>query len=101
MPITTVQWEWEEAFDKYGFGDGDGLVMTDEVVDLLEEQFRYTVYTQGGIHNHFIGQIDTGGQVLEFDGYPEGGQDPRKMLPAHVVRALDETFGPGVEIGHP
>ena len=25
-------WTWEEAFDKFGFNDGDGQVMTDDVV---------------------------------------------------------------------
>ena len=34
MPITTCltccgeyHWKWEEAFDKFGFGDGDNLVV--------------------------------------------------------------------------
>lgn len=29
------RWQWEEAFDKFGFGNGDGQVETDTVADML------------------------------------------------------------------
>lgn len=35
MPSTTITWSWTEAFDKFGFDDGDGLVMTWHVADVL------------------------------------------------------------------
>ena len=28
------EWTWADAFDKFGFGDGDGLVMTSSVADI-------------------------------------------------------------------
>ena len=37
MPIIQTYWTWEEAFDKFGFNDGDGLVMTYEVADFIGE----------------------------------------------------------------
>lgn len=30
-------WSWEEAFDKFGFGDGDDLVMTEKVAEALRK----------------------------------------------------------------
>ena len=32
---TIVYWEWEEAFNKFGFDDGDGPNFTRIVADLL------------------------------------------------------------------
>ena len=33
---TLVEWCWSEAFDKFGFNDGDGLNFTDEVACFIE-----------------------------------------------------------------
>ncbi len=33
----TYHWKWEEAFEKFGFGDGDGQVETWQVEALLTE----------------------------------------------------------------
>ena len=43
--LSTIDWSWEEAFDKFGFGDGDGLVMTDTVAAALR---RARVHTRDG-----------------------------------------------------
>ena len=47
MPVTLCHtcmaihtWSWEEAFDKFGFNDGDGLVMTNRVVQVLRDALR-------------------------------------------------------------
>lgn len=44
MPVTTCEtcggdyhWQWEEAFDKFGFNDGDGQVETWQVADVLSK----------------------------------------------------------------
>ena len=37
MPLKFIIWSWEEAFDKFGFEDGDGLVMTDVVAAVLQD----------------------------------------------------------------
>jgi hypothetical protein len=39
---TDHDWSWDEAFNKFGFGDGDGLVMTNQVADALRAA-GYTV----------------------------------------------------------
>ena len=93
MPETTVHWQWEEAFDKFGFGDGDGLNFTGEVVAFLKE-LGYECDCGGGMHNWMIQSITKGDQTWEFTGYPEDEDedDPRKALPPELVKALDEKF---------
>ena len=29
MAKQVIDWEWEEAFDKFGFGDGDGWIISE------------------------------------------------------------------------
>ena len=36
MPREVIEWEWEEAFDKFGFGDGDGWNGTDSVAEFIQ-----------------------------------------------------------------
>ena len=36
MPYEHIYWEWEDAFDKFGFEDGDGLVMTHKVAEFID-----------------------------------------------------------------
>ena len=57
MPIIQTYWTWEEAFDKFGFNDGDGLVMTYEVADFIGE-LGYEVEANGwGMHNTIITKL--------------------------------------------
>ena len=49
MPVTkcpqcggAYPWSWEDAFEKFGFGDGEGVVMTEVVADVLRTA-GYTV----------------------------------------------------------
>lgn len=86
------QWNWEEAFDKFGFNDGDGQVETWQVEDVLC-QAGYTVKVdQWGIHNVVIVSIKKGDQELipfENPEYTFGYDDPRKFLPKEIVDLLD------------
>jgi hypothetical protein len=43
-----VQWNWEEAFDKLGFRDGDGLVETQTVADALMDAGYEVVVEEWG-----------------------------------------------------
>ena len=46
-----LYWRWEEAFDKFGFGDGDGQVMT-HVVEHVLRAAGYVVSSEPwGLHN--------------------------------------------------
>lgn len=89
----THSWKWEEAFDKFGFGDGDGIVMTEYVAAALRAR-GYTVTTEPwGCHNVTISSITSKkGKELIPDGINYGYDDPRDYLPKRIVKLLDETF---------
>ena len=94
MPIIQTYWTWEEAFDKFGFEDGDGLVMTYEVADFIKE-LGYEVEADGwGMHNTIITEIKKGDTIV-MDGnqsYDLGYDDPRGYLPKDLIEALDNKF---------
>jgi hypothetical protein len=100
MPTYTVFWEWEEAFDKFGFDDGDGVVFTGLVANYIES-LGYETHYDGGLHNTYFDSIkDKSGIELLYlpsvlpngDEIEIGYSDPRKYLPESLVRKLDERF---------
>ena len=94
MPIIQTYWKWEEAFDKFGFEDGDGLVMTYEVADFIKE-LGYEVEADGwGMHNTIITEIKKGDTIV-MDGnqsYNLGYDDPKDYLPKDLIEALNKQF---------
>lgn len=104
MPMSTChtcgghyQWNWEDAFDKFGFGDGDGQVETDTVVAVLENA-GYRVEAQPwGMHNVVILSIkDRAGAELIPEATTAGYDCPRSYLPRRIVRLLDRKLSKGV-----
>ena len=96
----TVDWSWEEAFDKFGFQDGDGLVMTEHVADALRAR-GYIVEVQAwGMHNVTIASIktDKGKELIPFDTISFGYDDARGYLPKRIVKLLDGAFPDGEEV---
>lgn len=93
-------WSWEEAFDKFGFGDGDELVMTEAVADALRGHGYTVTVTQWGIHNAIITDINRDGVALIPDTVTRGYDDPRKYLPKDVVDVLDREFRDGRRIDY-
>lgn len=96
MPIIEIHWEWEEAFYKFGFDDGDGVVNTGDVARELES-LGYTVETQlCGMHNDIITKLEKDGTDLiakaEAEGFEVGYDDPREYLPDDLAAALDRAF---------
>ena len=92
-------WSWEEAFDKFGFGDGDGIVMTEHVAQALRTR-GYTVTTEPwGMHNVTIRSILTKkGNELIPDGINYGYDDPRDYLPKRIIKILDDAFSSRQEV---
>jgi hypothetical protein len=86
---TRHEWTWEEAFDKFGFGDGDGLVMTDSVGGVLIDAGYAVESQQWGLHNVVITSIKLDGVEQIPEGTRLGYDDPRSYLPAAVVELLD------------
>ena len=98
MPTEHIYWEWEEAFSKWGFNDGDGLVMTHEVAMAIQQLPGYHVeYDKPGCHNCYILKITYyDEEVYGVDNsvdYTPGYDDPHSMLDEAVIEHLDRTFG--------
>lgn len=92
------EWSWEEAFDKFGFEDGDGLVMTDHVADFLRSTGLSVTVQQYGFHNLVITDIERDGQSLIPETAQRGYDDPRDYLPGDLVDDLDRRFPEGREV---
>ena len=89
---TTNEWNWEEAFDKFGFGDGDGLVMTEHVAGALRAAGYRVVAEPWGLHNVTITSIKCGDVELIPDDVNIGYDEPRDYLPKSIVELLDAAF---------
>lgn len=92
------QWSWEEAFDKFGFEDGDGLVMTEAVAGALRKGGYDVTVEAWGLHNIVITTIGKSGRSLISDKVNLGYDDPRKFLPKKIIALLDETFTDDTEV---
>ena len=60
------QWEWEDAFSKFGFGDGDGWNGTHEVEGEIESLGYEVVTDTWGCHNYMIFDIKKDGKSILF-----------------------------------
>jgi hypothetical protein len=89
---STVHIAWEEAFDKFGFGDGDGLVMTDHVAEALRAHGYEVTAEPWGFHNIVIMSIKRGKCQLIPAKANVGYDDPRTYLPKKLVKLLDAAF---------
>jgi hypothetical protein len=83
------EWTWADAFDKFGFGDGDGLVMTNSVADILIAAGYAVETVHWGMHNVIISSIKRDGVEQISAGATIGYDDPRGYLPAAIVSLLD------------
>lgn len=86
-------WRWEEAFDKFGFNDGDGQVETHTVVETLEAA-GYRCKAEGwGLHNTVIVSIKgRNGEELIPETAIVGYDEPRDYLPSEIVGLLDRAL---------
>ena len=109
MPRIIIEWCWEEAFSKWGFNDGDVIVMTDEGAQAIGELGYEVEVGAWGVHNEVITSIvkeedgfDLSGDVLSVIEYNQFvGADIRNHLPADLVEHLDRTFPDDKESGYP
>ena len=86
------EWCWEEAFDKFGFEDGDGLVMTEAVANSLRNDGYTVIVEPWGCHNITIASIKRGAKELIPAKTNLGYDDPRTYLPKKIVALLDAAF---------
>lgn len=105
MPVTEcdtcdgeLHWLWEEAFDKFGFNDGDGQVETWQVESVLARA-GYEVKVEGwGLHNTVITSIKKDGiEYIPHDdtNFTFGYDSPREYLPEEIINLLDEMLPSG------
>ena len=97
MPEELIEWEWEEAFDKFGFGDGDGWNGTDIVGDFIES-LGYDAYRDyWGIHNYMIMKLTVRCGPILISIIPEhvdiGYDNPNDYLPRGLIKELETKFG--------
>ncbi len=113
--IKVTEWDWEEAFERHGFGDGDGLNMTSDVRDFIESWLIGGGYTEvladtdnDGSHNYVVVTIRAIGSGrsnvfdpadfewqgwLDDDGsdeYRKGLREALESVFPGLVAALDE-----------
>ncbi len=105
MPTSTCKtcgapylWLWEEAFDKFGFADGDGQVMTHQVALGLQRAGYSVTYEPWGFHNTVITSITRNGVEQIPATANLGYDDPREYLPDHIVKRLDDELAPEHEV---
>ncbi len=99
MPITECQkcgnqyqWNWEEAFDKFGFCNGKAKIETRKVKAVLVNA-GYRVVTNIWIpHNIVIVSIRKLGKEQIPETCAVGYDDPREYLPCEIIKLLDEKF---------
>ena len=86
------QWSWTEAFEKFGFMDGDGQVETWQVEAVLAEAGYEVTVTEWGVHNTVIISIKKDGiELIPYDNpkVTVGYDDPHGYLPVDIVKLLD------------
>lgn len=91
-------WQWEEAFNKFGFGDGGRIVMTETIADALRAAGYAVTVEPWGIHIIVITAIERNGQPIIPDGATIGYDNPRHYLPPEIVKLLDEAFPEHAEV---
>jgi len=90
-----IRWSWTEAFLKFGFMDGDGLIETWEVEGVLVEAGYEVSVATWGMHNCVITSIKKAGVELIPHHDPAvrvGYDDPRCYLPQEIVTLLDQKL---------
>jgi len=91
-----IYWEWEEAFDKFGFDDGNGWNGTDIVADFIQIFGYETKRQQWGLHNYFITDLLVRCGPIQISIIPEkvevGYDNPRDWLPRRLIEDLEMKF---------
>lgn len=95
---TLCSWTWEDAFDKFGFGDGEGHVQTARVAAVLEQNGYDVRHQYWGNHNDIIDSIMKDSVEQIPASVRVGYDDPRRYLPKRIVRLLDQHLSADQEV---
>ena len=91
-------WSWTEAFDKFGFNDGDGIILTHKVVAVLRDAGYDAHAEPWTIHNIVTIEVLKDGVSCIPDSACLGYDNPRDYLPPEVIALLDEAFSDDTEV---
>ena len=83
---------WSEAFNKFGYDDGDGVVETPLVAEILENAGYRVKYSRWSPHNTIIYSIKKDGiefMPLDHHFWRIGYDDPRGYLPKSIQAFLN------------
>lgn len=97
-------WQWVEAFYKFGFDDGDGHIETARVTGLLEDVGFLTDVFEWRPHNTIIVSIknkDIEYMPIHSPAVLIGYHDPHDYLPDFIINLLDEKFPPTKRFAFP
>lgn len=107
MPVTKCRccggdyrWLWEEAFNKFGFNDGDSQIETYQVEAVLKQAGYEVDVQKWGFHNTVISSIRRDGKELigyDMPGVTVGYDEPHDYLPEDVIDLLDREL-PEMEV---
>jgi len=88
------QWEWAEAFNKFGFNDSDGQVEESKVENALIHAGYKVSVEAWGLHNTIIYSIKKAGAELVSPEAIVGYDDPYDYSPQDIISFLDAVFPP-------
>lgn len=91
-------WSWTEAFDKFGFNDGDGIILTHKVVAVLRDAGYDAHAEPWTIHNVVISEVRKDGVSCIPESACIGYDNPRDYLPPEVIALLDDAFPEDAEV---
>ena len=86
------QYHWSEAFNKFGYDDGDGDVQTPLVAKALEDAGYRVKYSRWSPHNTIIYSIKKDGiESMPINNlkYRIGYDDPTLYLPEEIIRLFN------------
>lgn len=87
--------DWCEAFYKFGFDDGDGLVRSYDVAAFLRRRGYNVTIGDRGLHNKVISSIKMNDEELlplDHPHIPYGYDHPRNYLHNDIIAELDKAF---------
>lgn len=88
---------WKDAFSKFGFNDGDGLIKTPVIAQALENAGYAVKFSRWSPHNTIIYSIKRDGiQYMpnKNSNYLIGYDDPQEYLPVDILALLNTEFPP-------
>lgn len=90
--ISITRWTWEEAFNKFGFDDGNDPESENRTEAVAESLYALNCdsveASRWGMHNYVINSLMHQGTLYEFDGHT----NPATVLPPEIVAALDKEY---------